>query len=41
MAGAILLDGADILRYILASETRDLYIGVTTDLTRRVAEHRA
>jgi putative endonuclease len=27
--------------YILASETRELYIGVTSDLTRRVAEHRA
>jgi putative endonuclease len=27
--------------YILASETRELYIGVTNDLTRRVAEHRS
>jgi putative endonuclease len=26
--------------YVLASETRELYIGVTNDLTRRVAEHR-
>jgi putative endonuclease len=26
--------------YILASETRELYIGVTNSLERRVAEHR-
>lgn len=26
--------------YVLASETRELYIGVTNDLTRRIAEHR-
>ncbi len=27
--------------YILASESRELYIGVTNDLSRRVAEHRS
>jgi putative endonuclease len=26
--------------YLFASQTRELYIGVTTDLERRVAEHR-
>jgi putative endonuclease len=26
--------------YILASETRELYVGVTNNLDRRVAEHR-
>jgi putative endonuclease len=27
--------------YILASDSRELYIGITNDLTRRVAEHRS
>jgi putative endonuclease len=27
--------------YILASDARELYVGVTNDLTRRIAEHRA
>ncbi len=27
--------------YILASETRELYIGVTNDLERRLTEHRS
>ncbi|HKH83140.1 MAG TPA: GIY-YIG nuclease family protein [Gemmatimonadales bacterium] len=27
--------------YILASDTRELYVGVTNDLERRLAEHRA
>jgi putative endonuclease len=27
--------------YILASESRELYIGVTNDLERRAAEHRS
>jgi putative endonuclease len=26
--------------YILASDTRDLYVGVTNNLIRRIAEHR-
>ena len=26
--------------YILSSETRRLYVGVTTDLVRRVGQHR-
>ena len=26
--------------YILASDSRELYVGVTNDLTRRLAEHR-
>ncbi|HEU4680905.1 MAG TPA: GIY-YIG nuclease family protein [Gemmatimonadales bacterium] len=26
--------------YILASETRELYVGVTNNLERRIAEHR-
>ena len=27
--------------YILASDTRELYVGITNNLIRRVAEHRA
>jgi putative endonuclease len=27
--------------YILASDSRELYVGVTNDLTRRLAEHRS
>ncbi len=27
--------------YILSSQTRTLYVGVTSDLSRRLAEHRA
>ncbi|NNE48027.1 MAG: GIY-YIG nuclease family protein [Rhodothermales bacterium] len=27
--------------YILSSQTRTLYVGVTSDLSRRMAEHRA
>jgi putative endonuclease len=27
--------------YILASESRELYVGVTNDLVRRLAEHKA
>ncbi|MBA3760353.1 MAG: GIY-YIG nuclease family protein [Gemmatimonadales bacterium] len=27
--------------YILASESRELYVGVTNNLERRLAEHRA
>jgi putative endonuclease len=27
--------------YILASESRELYVGVTNDLPRRLSEHRA
>ena len=29
------------LIYILASDTRELYVGVTSDLQRRLGEHRA
>lgn len=31
----------DYCVYILASRSRELYVGVTNDLARRVAEHRA
>ena len=31
----------DCYVYILASKSRELYIGVTNNLTRRMAEHRA
>jgi putative endonuclease len=31
----------DYFVYILASKSRELYIGVTNDLARRLAEHRA
>ena len=31
----------DYYVYILASRTRELYIGVTNNLSRRLAEHRA
>jgi putative endonuclease len=31
----------DYYVYILASKSRELYIGVTDNLTRRLAEHRA
>jgi putative endonuclease len=31
----------DYYIYILASKSRELYIGVTNNLTRRLAEHRA
>jgi putative endonuclease len=31
----------DYYVYILASKSRELYIGVTNNLTRRLAEHRA
>lgn len=31
----------DYYVYIIASRSRELYIGVTNDLTRRLAEHRA
>ncbi len=31
----------DYYVYILASRSRELYIGVTNDISRRVAEHRA
>ena len=31
----------DYYVYILASKSRELYIGVTNNLTRRMAEHRA
>ena len=30
----------DCFVYILASDTRELYVGVTKDLQRRLAEHR-
>ena len=32
---------ADFYVYLLASRSRALYIGVTNDVSRRVAEHRA
>jgi putative endonuclease len=31
----------DYYVYILASKSRELYIGITTNLARRMAEHRA
>jgi putative endonuclease len=31
----------DYFVYILASETRELYVGVTNNLERRLAEHRS
>jgi putative endonuclease len=40
-ASAMLMHAADLFRYILASDSRELYVGITNDLYRRIAEHRS